>query len=62
MIEISAGGGVEDGEKGEKYPHPSISGWTPKTLADLDGSETIGTAHLSETLQYRSLDRKFGLR
>ena len=30
-----------------------------RTAADLDGCEVLDTAHLSEALQYRSLDRKF---
>ena len=32
-----------------------------RTAADLDGSEMLDAAHLSEALQYRSLDRKFSL-
>lgn len=32
-----------------------------RTVADLNGSEVLDTAHLSETLQYRTLDRKFGM-
>ena len=32
-----------------------------RTVADLDGCETLEAAHLSEALQYRSLDRKFNL-
>jgi hypothetical protein len=29
-----------------------------RTLADLDEADTIGTAHVVEAIQYRSLDRQ----
>ena len=30
-----------------------------RTIADLDGCDAIGTAHVMEAVQYRKLDRKF---
>jgi magnesium chelatase family protein len=30
-----------------------------RTLADLEGREAIGSQHVSEAIQYRTLDRNF---
>ena len=30
-----------------------------RTVADMDGSETISRVHISQAVRYRTLDRKF---
>jgi magnesium chelatase family protein len=30
-----------------------------RTIADLDGTENVGSSHLSEAINYRSLDRNY---
>mgnify|MGYP003580319949 CR=1 FL=1 len=30
-----------------------------RTLADLEGKESIGAEHVSEAIQYRTLDRNY---
>ena len=30
-----------------------------RTIADMDGADTIGTTHVAEAIQYRELDGKY---